>query len=59
MDIGRLSMGMSNVALSTAVSLAVTKLQMNSMNEMAVNMQDMMSKMAVNPNVGTKIDVVG
>ena len=57
MDIGTLSMGMSNASLSSAVSLAVTKLQMNSNDQIAAGLTEMMGEMAVDPNVGSKLDV--
>lgn len=59
MDIGALSMNMSQASLASAVSLAVTKLQMNTIDQAAAGMQEMMATMAVDPNVGTKLDVVG
>lgn len=57
MDIGALSMSMSNASLSSAVSLAVTKLQMNSNDQIAAGLTEMMGEMAVDPNVGSKLDV--
>lgn len=57
MDIGALSMGMSNASLSSAVSLAVTKLQMNSNDQIAAGLTEMMGEMAVDPNLGSKLDV--
>lgn len=57
MDIGALSMGMSNVALSSAVQISVLKMGMN-VNEQTSNaMTEMMSNMAGEPDKGIHLDV--
>lgn len=57
MDIGSMSMAMSQNSLKTAVSLSLMKIQMNTSKEMANGMNDMMKNMAVDPVRGQKIDV--
>jgi hypothetical protein len=56
MDIGALSMGMSNVALVSAVQISVLKMGMNTNEQTSNAMTEMMSKMAVEPGKGANID---
>lgn len=56
MDIAALSVGMSQLKLSSAVQVSVLKLAMNSANENSAQMTEMM-KMASDPNLGTNLDV--
>ncbi|MBB6714610.1 YjfB family protein [Clostridium gasigenes] len=57
MDIGRISMNMSQNNLKDAVSLSVMKLQMNTNSEMEVGMKQMMEIMAVDNSKGNIIDI--
>lgn len=57
MDIGNLSMAMSQSSLNTAVQLSVLKLGMNSSEELMNNMQEMMENVVVDPNVGQNLDI--
>ncbi|MBB6624222.1 YjfB family protein [Clostridium gasigenes] len=57
MDIGRISMNMSQNNLKNAVSLSVMKLQMNTNSEMEVGMKQMMEIMAVDNSKGNIIDI--
>ena len=57
MDIGNLSMAMSQSSLNTAVQLSVLKLGMNSSEELMNNMQEMMENVVVEPNVGLNLDI--
>ncbi|WP_044036851.1 YjfB family protein [Clostridium bornimense] len=57
MDIGSLSMAMSQSSLNTAVQLSVLKLGMNSSEELMNNMQEMMEDVVVDPNVGQNLDI--
>ncbi|MBU5316027.1 YjfB family protein [Clostridium bornimense] len=58
MDIGNLSMAMSQNLLNTSVQLSVLKLGMDSSEELMVNMQEMMENVVVDPNVGRNIDIM-
>ncbi|WP_294342169.1 YjfB family protein [uncultured Clostridium sp.] len=58
MDIGNLSMAMSQNSLNTSVQLSVLKLGMDSSEELMVNMQEMMENVVVDPNVGRNIDIM-
>ena len=56
MDIGALSMSMSNASLASAVQMSVLKMGMN-MNEQTSNaVNDMMSNMSVEPDKGIYLD---
>ena len=57
MDIGNLSMAMSQSSLNTAVQLSVLKLGMNNSEELMNNMQEMMENVVVDPNVGQNLDI--
>lgn len=56
MNIPMLSVINNHAKLNDAVSLAVTKMAMNTSKDTATAMNEMLSK-AVNPNLGTKLDV--
>ena len=58
MDIGNLSMAMSQNLLNTSVQLSVLKLGMDSSEELMVNMQEMMENVVVDSNVGRNIDIM-
>ncbi|WP_243129645.1 MULTISPECIES: YjfB family protein [Clostridium] len=57
MDIGALSMYMSQSSTQNAVSTSVLKMAMNNGEEMATQMTDMIGKMAVDTSKGNIIDV--
>ena len=57
MDIGNLSMSMSQGALASAVQLSLMKMQMNTGEELATGMTDMLNNMAVDTTKGTNLDV--
>lgn len=57
MDIAALSMGMSNVSLASAVQISVMKLGMNSNEEMASQMNEMLKNVAVETGKGINLDV--
>ena len=57
MDIGRMSMSMSQGALASAVQLSLMKMQMNTGEEMAAGMTDMLNNMAVDTTKGVNLDV--
>ncbi|MCM1992636.1 YjfB family protein [Oceanirhabdus seepicola] len=56
MDISRLSMMSSSAKIQSQVSLAVTKLTMNTSKEIAANMNKMLEQ-SVNPNLGNNLNV--
>lgn len=58
MDIAALSMSLSQMKFSQAVSTSVLKLAMDSSNEQITDLTKIMEQ-SVNPNVGTNIDVKG
>ena len=57
MDIAALSMGMSNASLASAVQISVMKLGMNSNEEMASQMNEMLKNVAVETGKGINLDV--
>lgn len=59
MDIASLSTALASQELSTAVSMAVTKLTMDSIEQNGANLAESMKQMelSVNPNVGSNIDI--
>lgn len=59
MDIASLSTALASQELSTAVSMAVTKLTMDSIEQNGTNLAESMKQMelSVNPNVGSNIDI--
>ena len=57
MDVGRMSMSMSQNSLKSAVSISLLKMTMNNNEQVATGMNQMLeSTMATDPNRGTKID---
>lgn len=56
MDIGALSMSMSQQKVGNAVSLSLMKMVMNTNEQTGSDMMKMMESMAVDPNRGSKID---
>lgn len=59
MDIAALSIAMSQMNLGQQVGIAVTKMAMDTSEQSAQMMTDMMKTMelSVNPHVGSKIDI--
>lgn len=57
MDIAVLSMAMSQYSVSQSAGIAVAKIAMNSSEQNAANMTDMINNISVNPNLGSKLDV--
>ncbi|WP_192816377.1 YjfB family protein [Clostridium botulinum] len=58
MDIGALSMSLNQGKLAQAVSLSLMKITMNTSEENAVRMTEMI-KESVDPNIGQNIDLKG
>lgn len=58
MDIGALSMSLNQGKLVQAVSLSLMKITMNTSEENAVRMTEMI-KESVDPNIGQNIDLKG
>ncbi len=56
MDIGRMSMSMNQGMLASAVQLSLMKMQMNTGEEIAAGMTDMLNNMAVDPSKGVNLD---
>ncbi|MGL4760178.1 MAG: YjfB family protein [Sarcina sp.] len=57
MDVGRMSMSMSQNSLKSAVSISLLKMTMNNNEQVATGMNQMLeSTMATDPSRGTKID---
>ncbi|MCT4595197.1 MAG: YjfB family protein [Anaeromicrobium sp.] len=56
MDIGSLSMAMSQMNLSQQVSLSVAKIAMNTSETSSDNLVQMMEQ-SVNPSVGSNLDI--
>lgn len=56
MDIAMLSMIMSQSKAQTAASMAVMKMAMNTGEENATQMTEMIKNSAVDPNLGNHID---
>ena len=57
MDIGRMSMSMSQNSLKSAVSISLLKMTMNNNQQVANGMTQMLdATMVVDPNLGSKID---
>lgn len=56
MDIATMSIGMHQASLQSAVSISVMKMAMNSENQAATQMTDMMSNAAIDTRRGTNID---
>jgi hypothetical protein len=57
MDIGALSMIMSQSRVQQSVGIEVMKMAMNTGKENATQMTDMMENVAVDSNVGQNLDV--
>ncbi|WP_288221899.1 YjfB family protein [uncultured Clostridium sp.] len=57
MDIGALSIVMSQSRVQEAAGIAILKKAMDSGKEAAVNMTEMIKEIAVDPNLGNNIDV--
>ena len=57
MDIGALSIAMSQAYVHSQVGLALTKMSMDVGKDMATQMTEMMGNMAVDPDLGNHIDV--
>lgn len=56
MDIGAMSMVMKQASAQSAISISVMKMAMNSQEDTAAQMTNMMSNMAVDTTKGTNID---
>lgn len=56
MDIAALSMGMSNASLASVVQISVMKLGMNSNEEMASQMNEMLKNVAIETGKGINLD---
>jgi hypothetical protein len=56
MDIAALSMGMSNASLASSVQISVMKLGMNSNEEMASQMNEMLKNVAIETGKGINLD---
>lgn len=57
MDVARMSMGMSQNSLKSAVSISLLKMTMNNEQQVANGMNQMLeATMAKDPNLGNKID---
>lgn len=56
MDIGSLSIAMSQQSLQSAVQLSVIKMGLNSTQEMANNLTEMVSVISSEPNKGINLD---
>ena len=57
MDIAALSMTMSQTKVQESVNLSILKMSMNDSKETAEAMTKMMDNIAVDENLGNKIDV--
>lgn len=57
MDIGLLSMAMGQNSLATAVGMSVLKLGMDTGEQTATQMTDMLQNMAIEPGKGINLDV--
>jgi hypothetical protein len=57
MDIGAISIIMSQSMAQTAASMSVMKLALNTGVENATQMTDMMKNMSLEPNLGQHVDV--
>ncbi|MPM40325.1 hypothetical protein SDC9_86965 [bioreactor metagenome] len=56
MDIGALSMVMSQSRVQEAAGLAVMKMAMNTGKETSAQLTEMLKNAAVDPNLGTRLD---
>ncbi|EKQ51096.1 MULTISPECIES: YjfB family protein [unclassified Clostridium] len=57
MDIGSLSMGLSQASVANSVQISVMKMAMNNSEDVDVEMEQMMNNMATDENLGRNIDV--
>ncbi|MGL4654686.1 MAG: YjfB family protein [Sarcina sp.] len=58
MDVGRMSMAMSQNSLKSAVSISLLKMTMNNEKQVAAGMNQMLeTTIAKDPNLGSKIDI--
>lgn len=57
MDIGALSMVLSQSKAQTAAGIALMKKAMDTGNETATQMTEMMKNVAVDPNLGQHLDI--
>lgn len=57
MDIAELSMAMSQTKVQESASIALMGMAMDTCKEDATQMTEMMNNMAVDPNLGSHIDV--
>lgn len=57
MDIAEMSMVMSQSSVQQSAGIALTKMAMNANNENAAQMTEMISNSAVDPNLGSHLDV--
>jgi len=57
MDIGALSMVMSQARVQQSVGIEVMKMAMNTGKENSTQMTDMMKNVAIDTNVGQNLDV--
>lgn len=57
MDIGSLSMSMSQSKVQTTASIALMKMAMNSDNENIMQITEMLQNSAVDSNLGSNLDV--
>ncbi|OAA83198.1 YjfB family protein [Clostridium ljungdahlii] len=58
MDIAALSVAMSQSSAQQSAGIALTKIAMDSGKESAVNMTEMLSNSAVDPNLGSHLDAM-
>ena len=56
MDIAALSIGMSQIVVNTATSMALLKMQMNTDQEVSNNLLEIAQTMAVEPGKGISLD---
>lgn len=57
MDIAAMSINMGQASLQSAVSVSLMKMAMNSGTEIATQMTELMSNMAIDTSRGNNIDV--
>lgn len=57
MDIAALSMAMNQSRVQESASIAVMKIAMNTGKDNATQMAEMISNLAVDPNLGNNLDV--
>lgn len=57
MDIGSLSMAMSQVSLQNDVSIAVCKMTLDNSQKISDEFDEMMGNLSSNPDLGKNIDV--